>query len=678
MKKNNLFLLLLALLCIWIFRSWFQTVLVSSGDLKLFYTSNFKDYFLFPYAWGWNLQNGLGDFFSAFAWLDYNYSIPIFIGNFLHLNWQVIERVFYLFPFLILNFVSSAFLFRKIFSRNPFFLLAPFIYLFNTYIFMMVGGGQIVGISLAYAIFPLVLYYFIKIIDNEEKKIRFQSSLLTGLLFAILTFFDLRFAYILLVVTSLYFLLNIKRKWKNIPIIFMLPLGITGLIHAFWILPVVVFHQNPAQNLGSAFSSLQSVQYFSFAKLENSIGLLHPNWPENIFGKVSFMKPEFLVLPILAFASLLFLPKKDKREQHYILYFALLGLVGVFLAKGANDPFGGVYLWMFNHVPGFVMFRDPTKWYMLIVISYSILIPFTVWNIYELINSKVNTPKSKLTLKIQKLLPNLFVFLFALFWLFTIRQAVLGQLGGIFKAATVPAEYISFEQTVSNQPQFFRTLWVPILQNFGFSSQNHPAVSAEYLFNVYDEKNLIKNLDKAGTEKLLQEMGVKYVIVPIDPQGEIFLSDNKYSEKLYKKTRDDVSKIPWLKRITDFGKLAVFEVPDPKDHFWSSDLNMIVQYSFINPTKYFVSVHNAKRGDLLVFSESFDNHWIARFAGNNQEASVPYDKRYNSFVLPQGGSYTFNVYYSAQKWVDVGVWVSLGTLVVVIGSLIALRFKIKD
>ena len=108
-------------------------------------------------------------------------------------------------------------------------------------------------------------------------------------------------------------------------------------------------------------------------------------------------------MPILAYSSLLFISKiKDQRSKIQIknqkfdnnvamkqfnngaiIFFALLGLVGAFLAKGASPPFSEINSWLFQNFPGMNMFRDSTKFYSLIALSYSVLIPFSIWKIYE-------------------------------------------------------------------------------------------------------------------------------------------------------------------------------------------------------------------------------------------------------------------------------------------------------
>jgi hypothetical protein len=178
---------------------------------------------------------------------------------------------------------------------------------------------------------------------------------------------------------------------------------LTALLHSFWILPALLIHQNAFTQLGGVTPTIDSVTYFSFAKFENAISLLHPNWPENIFGKTYFMKPEFLILPLLAFMSIFFV-KKEKQNK-LILYFILLGIFGAFLAKGSQDPFGNIYLWMFQHLPGFFLFRDSTKWYTLVAISYAILIPFSIRSVYKFLKNKkkfLSKEKTKLVANIME------------------------------------------------------------------------------------------------------------------------------------------------------------------------------------------------------------------------------------------------------------------------------------
>jgi len=672
--RKNLVDILFLLLILYVFKTWFLLNPLSSGDWSFNFPQTLKSFTIFPYIWSWTgFVTGLGGNIAFFLGLStYFSSTANILSNFFNIPWVLIEKLVWFWPFLMISVFSSYCLFKKLFS-GKFALLSSSIYLFNTYILMIVGGGQM-GIAIAYSIVPLVLYSFIKLNEN----IKLKYSLLFGFLFGILVMFDLRIAYITLSALGIYFLFNIKqliigKDLKgiviNISYIFIIPFAVSGLLHAFWILPLLVFHQNPAQSFGAVYTSVDAVKFFSFAKFENAISLLHPNWPENIFGKVGFMKPEFLILPILAFSSLFFVSKtKDQRTKSYVLFFAILGLIGAFLAKGANEPFGGIYLWMFSHIPGFIMFRDPTKWYTLVAISYSILIPFSIWKIYGFLSSKFKIQNSKVQFKIQKFIPNIFLILVTLYLMFLIRPALLGQLTGTFKSKAIPKEYISLEKYISQDEFFYRTFWIPKTQRFGFYSSDHPVIPAQDFMKETNYSQIFKNLRMTEMEGILQESSVKYVIIPYDSEGEIFLEDRKYNNTLYERTVGDIRKIKWLKEIDGFGKIKVFEISNPKDHFWSTSNNIKINYRFINPTKHEVTVKNVKKGDILVFSESFDKYWIA-FNSDFRIQSSEFNGRFNSFILPKNGDYLLTVYYTPQDWVNIGLVISgitLGTVLVVL------------
>jgi hypothetical protein len=82
-------------------------------------------------------------------------------------------------------------------------------------------------------------------------------------------------------------------------------------------------------------------------------------------------------------------------------------------------------------------------------------------------------------------------------------------------------------------------------------------------------------------------------------------------------------------------------------------------------------VQNAKRGNILVFSESFDSNWIAVTTSDskNKITSIRHNKIFNSFILPKDGNYSLEVYYEPQKWANIGFWISGVSFVIIIGVL---------
>jgi hypothetical protein len=633
-----------------------------------------KDAGLMPYAWGWHPGlDGFANFFSPYSWVfPLIYTPQVIFGNLLGMDWSLITRLVYLYPYLVLAVIAPILLLKYIFPGNKFYLPAVFIFIFNTYSLLLASGE--IFLAIAYALAPIIFVLFLQMLKiyNSRSPKKYIFPLITGLVLSLQIMNDPRITYVTMTMVVMYLLAYcifqikdlIKCSIKNYiyPVVFLLliPGTVVFLLNAFWIIPSVMHGGNPVEALGFSHSSVGAVNYFSFAKFENTFSLLHPNWPENIFGKVDFMKPEFLLLPVLAFASLLFVIKlKERKQKLYILFFSSIGLIGAFLSKGVNDPWGGVYLWLFKYVPGFIMFRDPTKWYLLVAISYTVLIPFTIWKIYEWLKTK---NKSKIFSP-----SNIFLSIIVLYLLFLIRPAIFGQLNGLLRTTSVPKDYLNLEKFLVNQPGYFRTLWVPSKQRFGYYSESHPEISAQALYNLYDNKILLNKLPEENSEKLLEESSVKYVIVPYDFEKEIFLTDRKYDNSLYLKTISQLEKIKYLTKIGDFGRITVLQNLAYKDHFWSPDPDLKINYRYLNPVKYEVGIENAKKGNILVFSEAYDSKWTASGTSSSKYADL-----FNSFVLTKNGNYTLEIYYPPQDWVNLGLWVSLSALIISLSLLLFL------
>lgn len=669
--RKNVYLIFLLSLFVYIFKSWFYAGTLTSGDFLPFFGNTNLD--LMPYAWGWNLAiGGLGGNISSYSWLHPVLVIPPFLGNLMGTDFSTTQKFFYLYPLFFLLIFSPFFFSRKFFTNRVSRIIYTLVFSLNTYILMIIGGGQIF-IALAYSLAPFILSLYIGCLASFEKKSPkniFPLLLTIGLLFGTQIILDFRIAMVFLfgIIFYTFFIFFNKKifslKILIIPVIILIS---SVLLNFFWILPAILTKSIGISSLGDIYTSSKSLDFFSFARLENTLSLLHPNWPENLFGKVYFMRSEFIFIPFLVFSSLLFFksPKistiKKDRKNELAIFFSLLGLFGAFLAKGTNDPFGGIYSWLFDNIPGFVMFRDPTKFYLLIVLSYSFLIPFSLEKISKFIKEKYNFNGSHI----------LTFSIFILFWSFLINPALAGQLGGMFESHKVPPEYFKLKDFLSNKKEFYRTLWVPTYSRFGYYSDSHSVIRAQQFLNEIDLQKLLKKLSDKSLEKTLVESGIKYIIIPYDLQGEIFLKDGKYNNEEYLRTIEVARNISYLKEVKGFGRIAVFEILNPKDHFWSKKENLVSKIKYINPTLYEVEVKNAKRGNTLVFAENYDSYWYAvkkEDEINNRIggviSSTPYETRLNSFVLKDDGDYVLKIFYLPQKWVHIGLFVSGATLII--------------
>lgn len=268
--------------------------------------------------------------------------------------------------------------------------------------------------------------------------------------------------------------------------------------------------------------------------------------------------------------------------------------------------------------------------------------------------------------KLKKYLPSFFLFFVICYLLFLIRPAIFGQLGGTFKIHSTPQEYSKLETFLNKQDNFSRTLWIPIKQRYGYYSPNHPAVYAQDLYKVTNIAGVLNNLKKQKVENRLQDLSIKYVIVPYDPDGELFLRDRKYDDALYNSTINSLKNLYWLKELPGFARIHVFEIQNVKDHIYlANDSKALITYKFINPTEYAISIKNGKKGDRIIFSEAYDKNW--QLSTENQKiSSTPFENTINSYILPKDGDYNLNLFYTPQKWVNLGLIISGITFLIVV------------
>ncbi|CAN5194684.1 hypothetical protein BH11PAT1_BH11PAT1_0090 [soil metagenome] len=677
-----------------IFRNWFSFSTVSGGDLSYFFHEQIVQYLNPPFMWETFRNLGFGG--DSFLHQGvYFYNLPFgYLGQ--YFDYSVIERIIWFFPVLIAGFFAPIILTQQLRIFSPrFYPLASLIFLLNTYFFMIMGGGQIT-VVFGYLAIPFVFASFIRIVKQSTV----YNLVVFSLLFSFLVACDFRYAYIFAVLAFLYTVFfcffissfdEVKLLIKRYFFIIAVTIPILLLTHAFWLLPYLSHYQSPTGTATAAYTSEGAVAYFSFATFENTLSLLHPFWPENIFGKVGFMKPEFFLIPLLAYLSLLFLPfrnskpsLKSHRVNHsfafdqtenalwfYILFFALVGILGAFLAKGAKPPFGEVYVWLFSHFPGFIMFRDPTKWYTLIALSYSMLIPFTIERISQMLQKRLGN-----MIKGKKFIVDIFPIFITLLLVFLLYPAISGQVKGTLKTVEVPHEYIAFKNYLLHDTKFSRVLWIPSMQRFSFYSDVHPGISGKDYFGTYTKYGVISALQKKEMESQLHEASVRYVILPSDTQKEMFIDDRKYDKNQYKNILNSLEKIPWLKKTQTFGDIVVFKIENSRAHFWSENQETTISSKFINPTEYQVTAHKAKKGEKIVFSEAYDSGWKMR-AGNTATASLPFRMKYNSFILPQTGEYTATVFYEPQRLAPLGLIITGISLSVGIFLLIYFSKKSK-
>ena len=514
----------------------------AAGDAGFDFSEQLKQLSWLPIPW--HSEFGFG--FSALIrmWFDYPYQLFTKILFSVGLSWFVIDKILWISVFAFAIYSSFRLAQYVLKSSNVSF-IASIVYATNTYILLLFSGGQI-GVALAYGFAPWVLLKFIERIDETDVTI--GKQIVNGLLLALLIAFDLRIACLVIGAIVLYWIFKAvdgkeRVTGRRILYIGIIPILITGLIHSFWILPTLLAGGGAA-SLGEDLTNPGMLKFLSVADFSHAFSLLHPNWPENLFGKVYFLQPEFLVLPLIAFGALLFVEKKPTEVTRKISFFSLIALAGAFLAKGVNEPFGGVFQWMFIHVPGFILFRDPTKFYLFTALGYAILIPYTFEHLI----------KKHLSSVVQ----NSLLLMFVVYWCFTIRPVFMGTMRGNFQPLHLSSEYIRLKDMLLTDSKPSRTLWIPQKEAFAYISDVHPFLTGDQLFNNASISGVIALIQKPEFMKSLADSGVGYVIVPTDLEKHFFLTDYRFNPGERSQVIDALKKTS-LKEDTDFTEVAVFK-----------------------------------------------------------------------------------------------------------------------
>lgn len=655
MKKRPVFFTLLVIVVVgFVYRFWMRGGEIIGGDWPYLFPEMVRNQSYIPSSWQSGYGGGMGGISPAYFLSAYKFlftRIAVFSG----IPWAVVYRLFWFFLPVVLSSAGAWQLLSLVNPRSRVWsrALAAVIIVTNTYVLMVTGGGQM-GVFFAVSLYPWVLIAFFRFLRaTNDSSITFLSllkvTMLLGIALGMQASLDPRFAYLSMISMGVMYwfedsALSLLRRRLRFG---FLAGGISVLLNCYWILPILILKENTLDTLGSAYTTVGALRFFSFADFSHAIAVLHPNWPENIFGKTYFLQPEFLILPLISFMSLLFVTRqnREQHEQRWVWGFSVLGLIGAFLAKGANAPFGSVYIWLFEHVPGFVMFRDPTKFYVLIMISYAVLIPSTLNFISVAVNKHIR--------KASWIIPVVFI----LYWIWLIRPVLSGSLGGTFAQREVPTQYIELKEFLQQEKGFYRTLWVPRQSRFTFTSSSQLSIEAGPLLGATDAATLSTALGAEDIQKHIAQLGIRYIIVPYDPYGELFTDDRKYSQKKRTETEEVLDRIQWLKKIRS-KNIAVYEAPKPKDRFWLEQ-GELKGWRRIADDIYEADV-TIETPTKLMMSESYHRGWQG-----DGEMALKEPFGIMSFPLSRTGTYTVIIEFGPRHWFEFSRWASVVTLGVV-------------
>lgn len=631
--------------------NWF----FASGDAPFFFTENLQHLSFLPDLW--HQERGLGQSALPSLWIDYPFYLVTWVLSRIGLSWFWIDKIWWFTVFLLAMYGSYK-LAKRTGIRGIFIWISLLLYVTNTYFLMLFDGGQL-GVALAYGLVPLIIDQAIEYTSRRATGI---TTIRFSLLVGVSSFWDIRITYvtavligIVMIVRSVVKKVHFSWWWLTLPLL-------VGLINSFWLIPTLTYSRT-INSVIQETSASSSLAFFSVADWTHAISLLHPNYPDNMFGRVYFFKPEFLILPILTFSLFVYGPITS-----ITLSMGFVAIVGAFLGKGVQDPLGIVYHWLYDTLPGFFLFRDPTKWYLMVAIAYTILLPYQLQAIKQYLIKKLNLGARSSLIVVCTLFLGL--------WCYSLRFVINGQVSGNSTPPKITTEYIQLSQVLIADLVPSRSLWLPQAHRFGFQSDIHPALSAQDIFSESSPSGIQRLLQDESTWNLLDGVGVGYIIVPDDIEQRIFIEDYQYQNTLRESLINHLDTVSKLQRLPQFTSLGVYRITRTPSFFWLNNMPIVAQSG--SNDRWLVSLPQRTSSQKLHVAMTYDPNWVLTVDNINV---VPEQSMTGmmQFTLPSGSAGIAEFTYSGIPTVLYGALISgITILACVLGLCLYSRFKRKS
>jgi hypothetical protein len=344
---------------------WLTTAPLSAGDWGWVSEEKLRTWFPWPTVWdpttGFGVKNFAGSNTSP---LEAVLGLLSRVG----VTWGLTEKLVFFWPFAALSFFAPWLFAREILRSPHWALLSALIYASSTYLLLVSTGGQLL-VAMAEVLAPLVLWAFVRAL----RRLSVADAVLAGLLVAVQAAYEVRITYLTGLLCALYLLIllvgqpdiriAVNRAWLA-----ALPALILLGTQLYWLVPLTTYRGDPGLPIASA-------PWQAFMRIGHAFTGVHPFWTgaaPTIF-RVNPLNPVFFVFPLIAFTVLLI-----RRGQPEILWLCLAALTSAFLIKQNNPPFGAIYDWLFYHFPGWSLFREASKLFFIVAISYAVLIPMSL------------------------------------------------------------------------------------------------------------------------------------------------------------------------------------------------------------------------------------------------------------------------------------------------------------
>ncbi|HAI73863.1 MAG TPA: hypothetical protein DCS28_01305 [Candidatus Moranbacteria bacterium] len=617
-SKDNWPVWILLLISATVYHKWLSFGIFTNADYWFYFSETSRDFLRYS---AWDSQTGLGAP-NLFLWMLGYKLFPGFLG-FFGFDSNISDKFLVFWPFAFLT-PFFAYLFAKQVLKNNFgAFTAACVFSFNTYYLAINTQGHF-SLSLAGTFAPLAMYFFWRYFDSNKKEHLIASALVC----LIVSSYDFRVFYILffiLFVSPFWFLFaqnGLKQKklfLKNNFSAMALFFGLIFIFNLFWILPTAM-----TGSLASNTIVARPLVDNNFSlDLEKTLTLFHPFWNGNEPKWFDDQKIPlyFWLIPIMVLLGA-FWNKKNKK----IIFWFFIAIIAVFLSKQNADPLKNAYIWLHQNFPGFNAFREASKFYFAIALSYAILIGAFVKYIFEKFNSKLSY--------------GVFIAVVLIF-LWNAKPILIGEMNSIFIPQKIANDEIKIRDYVFSQDGSFRTLWVPSDSKWASYSAFRPKINAietrrsdwKKIKDYADlqggepdgeEKNQLFFSENFAT-RLFSQSAVRYLLVN---NQNYFMIENLVANPMWEKNDLKLENLQFFENQATRSRMYLTENIETihRDNSFQP-----VDYNYENSSRWNFTIENSVNPVWINFSEKYHPDWQL-VCGNFKWYDIFSEK---SYLLPQ-------------------------------------------
>jgi hypothetical protein len=557
---GSLLTLVLAILFLIAYRDWiFNFSISSQGDLGFFFKETMVTLRL-QYFNLWLPDAAFGRIIVDVGQAP-TYSLYGFFAKYFGANYAIAERLVHLWPIVIITPIGIWTLLKEFFKTPWARFTGVIVYCCNTYILGVQTGD--VTLAVAWAFAPLVFFNFRRTVLTRS----YFSGIKTAIVGAICCAYEPRVFYIVLWLLFGYAVFTImvriqQPKGHNlIKNLFcdawfsFFPILTVLLLNIFWLYGLASIKSGVGT--GVIRSSLWGSQYYN---IKEAFTLYEPFWK----GAQPFVSQPiplyFWLVPILVISGLYL-----NRRRSDILFFGMIACVGILLAKQSDLPLPSLYVWLFHNFPGFNAYREASKFYGIIALSYSVILASLVEILFT--NTEVRnvhiTKWAVLVLLSTMFLLNLVPF---------ITEST--SLSVLLTPRHIPNDYMLVKNFILKQQDFSRIAWLPEPSRWSIYTYDHPRVSVSDEVtsdwsSILDEVDLNSSWSEEQTygyifsqpfaKEIFSIASIKYVVVPLRDTSN---DDDFFGEEYRQFYIDTLDNVKWLKQINIGTKqVAIYENP---------------------------------------------------------------------------------------------------------------------